>query len=112
MKSYICSLGVTLLLLFSLVNSASALSYEQGSVGQDISWPNCNSLGFSQSNFGIVGVNGGLSFLPNPRIGKESTLYRQNLSLYINTGFPGAPYDLKYQSWPLNCVITDTNCLA
>jgi hypothetical protein len=106
----------TIILCFSVVSlftaSGSALSYPQKTVGQDISWPNCNNLNFNASSFGIVGVNGGLSFRANPCLGSEATLYRQNLSLYLNTGFPGSPYDLKYQSSPLNCAVTDNNCLA
>jgi hypothetical protein len=98
--------------LFGFLGNASALSYPKGSVGQDISWPNCSNLKFSPASFGIVGVNGGLSFHPNNCIGAEASLYRQNLSLYVNTGFPGYPRDQLYKSWPFNCSSNDTNCLA
>jgi hypothetical protein len=104
---------VVLLVVGALfVNNASALSYSRGIMGQDISWPNCNTLKFKAASFGIIGVNNGLGFTSNPCIGEEAVLYRQNLSLYLNTGFPGMPYDLKYQSWPFNCAVTDTNCMA
>jgi len=95
-----------------LISTTNALSYEKSSLGQDISWPNCNNLKFKPLNFGIVGVNGGLSFHPNPCLSEEALLYRQNLSLYVNTGFPGSPYDIKFKSVPNECSIKDVNCLA
>lgn len=107
-----CLYYFTLILLILNASNISALTYSKTDIGQDISWPNCNNLKFTPLSFGIVGVNGGLSFSANPCLGTESTLYRQNLSLYINTGFPGAPYDLRFQSWPLNCQISNTYCLA
>ncbi len=94
------------------VGNADALSYPMKSVGQDISWPNCANLKFDPASFGIVGVNGGLSFHPNPCIGAESSLYKQNLSLYVNTGFPGKPRDLLFQYSPLDCSSDNTGCLA
>lgn len=97
---------------FSCISQIYALSYPSNVVGQDISWPNCDNLKFKPSSFGIVGVNGGLDFHINPCMAEEAVLYRQNLSLYLNTGFPGAPYDLKYQNWPLKCSLTNINCLA
>ncbi len=112
MKLGIKYLVIVSFLLFSSLGYVSALSYPRGSVGQDISWPNCNNLKFQPTSFGIVGVNGGLSFHPNDCIGEEATLYRQNLSLYVNTGFPGYPRDQLFKTWPLNCSSTDTSCLA
>jgi hypothetical protein len=59
----------------------------------------------------IVGATGGLSFYPNPCIGQESTLF-SNLSLYANSGYPGASYALKYKNFPLRCVASNYICLA
>lgn len=112
MKFRMIYIPIVFLILFESVGSTSALSYPKGSVGQDISWPNCNSLGFKPTSFGIVGVNGGLSFHSNNCIGEEAALYRQNLSLYVNTGFPGSPRDQLFKSWPLNCSSNDEQCLA
>jgi len=112
MRKWMYGIFVTLCLLFIGANSVSALNYPNKIVGQDISWPNCNTLKLTPATFGIVGVNGGLDFYFNPCLGREAALYKNNLSLYVNTGFPGAPYDLKFQSWPLKCSTTNINCMA
>jgi hypothetical protein len=110
-KILLCFTLVFLVLVGSS-GQVSGLSYPKSFVGQDISWPNCHNLKFAPSWFGIVGVNGGLNFHVNPCLGSEASLYRNNLSLYVNTGFPGMPYDLKYQTSPLDCARSDSYCLA
>jgi hypothetical protein len=100
----------TIILIFP--TTVFALNYPQSSVGQDVSWPNCNIKDVPVNTFGIVGVNGGLSFHPNHCLGYEAAQYRRNLSLYVNTGFPGSPYDSKFMSLPLECGSVDVNCLA
>lgn len=112
MKLRITYLLISLMTLFLSVNNAYALSYPKNTIGQDVSWPNCNNLKFTPAVFGIVGVNGGLSFHANPCISQESVLYRQNLSLYVNTGFPGYPRDQLFINSPLECTSTDLPCLS
>lgn len=111
-RAYVSFFVTVIFLLLGLSSSALALSYPKNSTGEDISWPNCNNLNFKPSVFGIVGVNGGLSLRPNKCIGDEASLYKQSLSLYVNTGFPGSPYDIKYANYPKNCSLNDVSCLA
>lgn len=85
--------------------------YAAGSVGNDVSWPNCNVKAPTNAAFGIVGVTGGLGFSPNNCLAKQAGWFK-NLSLYVNTGYPGKSYGLKYQNSPRQCSDTDLNCLA
>jgi hypothetical protein len=97
--------------LFISSGSASALGqYISGSTGVDVSYPNCNAS-ISRTNFGIVGVTGGLGFSGNSCLATEASHFN-NLSLYINTGYPGQTYGLKYQTSPNLCDAADLNCLA
>ena len=81
-----------------------------GTTGTDVSWPNCTAK-VSNTTFGIVGVTGGKGFSPNSCLKAEALLFG-NLSLYVNTGYPGQSYGLKYQDSPRVCATTDLNCLA
>jgi len=56
-------------------------------------------------------VNGGLDFHYNKCIYDESKLFN-NYSLYLNTGYPGQNYGLKFQHQPKLCSLTDSLCLA
>lgn len=77
----------------------------------DVSWPNCNIKQTLNFNIGIVGVNGGLDFRPNPCLAQESSWFRQ-VSLYLNTGYPGSAYALKFKNSPLKCLKSNSACLA
>jgi hypothetical protein len=91
--------------------SAAALGvYTSGSVGADVSWPNCSARAPSAA-FGIVGVTGGLNFSPNNCLAKQSSWFK-NRTFYANSGYPGQSYGLKYQNSPLACSASDLNCLA
>jgi hypothetical protein len=75
--------------------------------GYDVSYPQCSGSYPSNPLFGLVGVNGGLANKPNPCLNGELRWARdapgqkhphqQPLSLYINTGNPGAHHVL---DWP------------
>jgi hypothetical protein len=92
-------------------SSAFAQSiYVSGTVGSDISWPNCNSRLTTGSKFGIVGVTDGLGYSTNPCLAKEVTNYT-NLSLYVNTGWDSSSTHISATS-PRVCTIGDSNCLA
>ena len=58
--------------------------------GYDISWPQCGGPYPSSPAFGIVGVNKGIVFSPNPCLASEIT-WGGGLAtqLYANTGNPG-----------------------
>jgi hypothetical protein len=58
--------------------------------GYDISWPQCGSAYPSKPAFGIVGVNKGIVFSPNPCLASEITWAGgSRAQLYANTGNPG-----------------------
>lgn len=100
------------IIIMSTAGVTSALGqYASGSVGTDVSWPNCSASIPKGSAFGIVGVTGGKNFSPNPCLKAEAANF-SNLSLYVNTGYPGQSYALPYQSAPKACPSTDLNCLA
>ena len=75
--------------------------------GYDASYPQCSSSYPSNPLFAIVGVNGGLANNANPCVGSEMRWARAapgqrrpkqpRLSLYINTGNPGAHH---VADWP------------
>ncbi|MBX4201713.1 hypothetical protein KW803_02365 [Candidatus Saccharibacteria bacterium] len=97
--------------VIALTGAASAAGiYQSGSVGTDVSWPNCSAKAPSTA-FGIVGVTGGLGFSPNTCLTKELSWFK-NQSLYVNTGYPGQSYGQKYKNYPNICTDTDLNCLA
>lgn len=77
----------------------------------DVSWPNCGSslpAGISQ---GIVGINGGLDFKANPCMVAEATHFK-DLSLYVNTGYPGLAKAIKFKNTPKACKANDEVCIA
>lgn len=91
--------------------SAAALGqYQSGTTGVDVSWPNCKSK-IPQTVFGITGVNDGKGFSENPCLKAEAGHFA-NLSLYVNTGYPGQNAGLNYQNSPQSCANSDLNCLA
>ncbi len=107
-------LSILAAILAPVVFSASALAYgpyKPGTVGVDVSWPNCNDKQPSGVNYGIVGVTGGKNFSQNNCLAKQASWFK-NLSLYLNTGYPGLTYALQYQNTPKQCNIGDQNCLA
>lgn len=58
--------------------------YQTGSVGVDVSYPNCGAS-TPKSAFGIVGVTSGLVYSNNPCLSAQAKQF-SNLSLYVNTG--------------------------
>lgn len=76
----------------------------------DVSWPNCG-LNLAAAQAGIVGVTGGLALRPNPCLSKEAANYK-NLSVYVNTGYPGLNIASKFQIAPKNCSANDKQCRA
>jgi hypothetical protein len=85
--------------------------YVSGTTGYDVSWPNCNVKSSPGGAFGIVGVTGGLNFSPNQCLAKQASWFK-NLTLYVNTGYPGSYRGLDFQNSPKACAATDLNCLA
>jgi hypothetical protein len=87
-------------LVFGAV-AASALAAE-GSLGYDVSYPQCNQPFPTGGAFAIVGVNAGLPFSPNPCLGSgdgpsELQWAGPGAQLYANTADPGP---LLSSHWP------------
>ena len=70
-----------------------------GSVGYDISWPQCSGTYPADPAFGIVGVNRGIVFSPNPCLASEiSWAGGARAGLYANTANPGPTLSTH---WPI-----------
>jgi hypothetical protein len=92
-------------------SSASAQGiYISGTVGNDISWPNCTARISSSSKFGIVGVTDGQGYSTSPCIAKEASHFT-NLSLYVNTGWYSSSLHINSTN-PRVCIAGDNDCLA
>lgn len=85
-------------------------AYSAGSVGTDVSWPNCGAKISNTIAFGIVGVTNGQGYSTNPCLASEASHF-SNLSLYVNTGWYSASTHVNATS-PLVCAAGDNNCLA
>jgi len=103
------AIGAVMFVMSGAVAVAQGV-YVSGTNGIDVSYPNC-STSIPPADFGIVGVTGGLGFHQNPCLASEASHFR-NLSLYVNTGYPGQTYALSYQNSPRTCQTNDLNCLA
>jgi hypothetical protein len=112
MKTKFISLAVgllTSLLLFGNLAYAQSV-YSSGTVGSDVSWPNCGTRLNSLGRFGIIGVNDGEGYSTSPCIAKEASYY-SNLSLYANSGWYSGSSHVSATS-PKMCATGDENCLA
>lgn len=103
------SLFLASLILFGSSAMAQGI-YTSGTVGVDVSWPNCSAKSPTSSAFGIVGVTNGQGYSTNPCLAKEAS-YFKNMSLYVNTGWYSNSNYINPSS-PRNCVAGDLNCLA
>jgi hypothetical protein len=89
----------------AFARTASRASSSQATLGNDISYPQCNKTLPSSQAFGIVGVNGGLANTTNSCLVKEliwankstGLTYQTKVQLYVNTANPGG---LNTSSWP------------
>lgn len=72
-------------------------------IGYDISYPQCRGAFPTNVAFGIVGVNGGIVYSPNPCLGtgdgpSELAWAGRRTELYANTGNPGPDLSTR---WPI-----------
>ena len=107
-RSYLVLILVFLGIIIAVSSSNSLLDVPKNTV-TDLSWPNCDNTSVAYD--GIIGVNGGLDFHPNPCLYNESKLFN-TYTLYINTGYPGINYGRKFSSFPLQCDQNNYLCLA
>jgi hypothetical protein len=71
-------------------------------IGYDVSYPQCDRVLPGNVAFGIVGVNGGIVYSPNPCLGvgdlpSQLAWAGQDAELYANTGNPGPELSAR---WP------------
>jgi hypothetical protein len=86
-----------------------------GSIGYDISFPQCNKPFPANAAFRIVGVNGGRAFTANPCLGagngpSELRWAGRWASFYANTGSPGPRLSKRWptgQRFPRRCTKTE-----
>jgi len=97
--------ATALVLLISTVSAgAAAAAPDRGgggkaSRGYDISWPQCGTPYPVNPAFGIVGVNRGIVFSPNPCLASQITWAGGTTAqLYANTGNPGPALS---SHWPI-----------
>jgi hypothetical protein len=93
--------GLCVLLLSAAPSTGDAAAVP-GTVGYDVSFPQCGSTFPTGGAFGIVGVNGGRPFGPNPCLGagngaSELAWAGASAQLYANTADPGP---LLSTHWP------------
>ncbi|HSX44932.1 MAG TPA: hypothetical protein VLF39_02355 [Candidatus Saccharimonadales bacterium] len=111
MKIFITIFSTSFISLLLLGSTASAQGiYSSGTVGVDISWPNCSVKKPTGIAFGVVGVTNGLGYSTSPCLAKEAS-YFSSLSLYVNTGWNSSSSNVNASS-PHVCASGDNNCLA
>ena len=101
------AVGVAATVLPALTSASAAYAFPAGSVGHDVSYPQCSysgatttTIGGLGGSFGIVGVTGGRPWGPNSCSGAEfswASALPQAPGLYMNTANP-APTSSYY--WP------------
>jgi len=107
----VLSITLALAALFVVtVPVAAEGQYVSGTIGVDVSWPNCGVTIPRGVTFGIVGVTDGLGYSTSPCIKQEAGNF-SNLSLDVNTGWYDQSAYINPTS-PLVCTANDSNCLA
>lgn len=94
-----------LLLLLPTAASARTSSTSSTSSGYDVSYPQCGSALPASAGFGIVGVNDGIVYSPNPCLASQyrwadtstTSTVEARVSFYANTADPGPSSG----HWPL-----------
>jgi hypothetical protein len=85
--------------------------YPSGSVGYDISWPQCGSpLPGPPFTAAVVGVNNGSAFTSNPCLGDEARWAGSQLSLYINLNSPVGTTPASMSGPAGSCNAADLGC--
>jgi hypothetical protein len=109
----------TVIGLFVFAGPASSLSlYPPGSVGHDVSFPQCGATlpAAGSYAFGIVGVTGGFAFTENPCLRAQyiwASASGRPPSVYINTKYPAGTTIGQRDTGPAGtCASTDTRCQA
>ena len=98
----------TVLVVFGQSAFASTV-YSTGSLGVDVSYPNC-STSTPAVSFGIVGVTSGAVYSHNSCLAAEARRFA-NVSLYLNTGLNTSDASTYYAQAKVGCN-GDASCAA
>jgi hypothetical protein len=111
-KRYAWVAAVLGCVVWSAVGNASAAApFPPGSMGIDVSWPNCDMQIPPDATFGIVGVTQGTPYSTNPCLAEQGAQFPESLSLYANSGWNDHSPHLD-PSNPKACAPADAGCLA
>jgi hypothetical protein len=109
-------------IIFATVFSATpahAYPPSPGTIGNDISFPQCGVALPENPQFGIVGVNGGRAFSTNPCLVEQLAWAKRAVNrapgFYANTGNPGPAYTRRWpigQTSPRACYAWNPNASA
>jgi len=113
----LCAVAAAVIAMVTLVPAAEAIAPATATVpGYDISWPQCGGAYPVSPAFGIVGVNKGIVFSPNPCLANEVTWAGgTSAAFYANTGNPGPALSTHWptgQSSPQVCSATNPDSAA
>ena len=122
-RTVIVAAAIALLGLLPAAGVAGAASFRlvdapvtASSPGYDISWPQCSGPFPANPAFGIVGVNRGIVFSPNPCLASEvAWAGGTSAALYANTGNPGPALSTHWptdQTSPQFCAATAPDTAA
>jgi hypothetical protein len=111
MKARATTILAAVVVLLGVLSAAHSSAKPYSKTIVDVSWPNCKTAPAELYGAGIIGVNGGLDFRPNPCLATETSWF-VNYALYINTGYPGSNSARKFPSLPKRCGHSDKQCLA
>jgi len=111
------SVLVVVLVAASALRATALSPYPPGSVGYDISFPQCGQTFPAQPYaFGIVGATGGRAFTHNPCLRAQynwAMASGRPPSLYINTKYPSGTTLAERDTGPAGaCASADTRCQA
>ena len=100
MFSRVLCLSLALVAGVVALGTPSALAAD--GIGYDISYPQCGRPLPAAPAFGVVGVNGGRAFKPNPCLAEQLAWAQRATNgapaFYANTGNPGPAYSTR---WPI-----------
>jgi hypothetical protein len=74
--------------------------YAHGTVGYDISFPQCDAAYPKASSVAVVGVNAGSAFTTNPCFASEAAWAGPNLNIYINLNSPSGGDAARWSDGP------------
>jgi hypothetical protein len=97
-----------------VIASQQSFGLERGTIGVDVSFPNCETPIPDDAKFGVVGVNHGKPYELNPCLTEQASKFTM-LSLYVNSNYPGAEQASQAEPLPFPCPLPEQeqgHCVA